>query len=161
MEQVNKYFRAERIECWLGILIGLASLGLAIYFFTQHTSFDSGLAYTFLGASVVQLIVCTIVVVRTPKDIIRVQNFLETDKNKVRTEEIPRMGVVLKNFVIYRYAEIGLVIIGLALLLMTEKDTVWLGVGDGLIFNGALMLTFDFFAERRGKVYINFLKSLI
>jgi len=42
------------------------------------------------------------VYIRSPKDIIRVNEILKTDKLKISTEEIPRMKTVMSNFIIYR-----------------------------------------------------------
>jgi hypothetical protein len=68
------------------------------------------------------------------------------------------MEVVMKNFLIYRYVEIALLLVGV-LLLFTTKG-FWQGVGIGLFIQASLMLSLDYFAEQRGKVYVEVLKGM-
>jgi hypothetical protein len=89
----------------------------------------------------------------------RVNQIIQTDKARIQTEEIPRMKVVMKNFVLYRWIEMALILIGLSLFFYFPAATVWKGVGLGLTVQSAFMLLLDFFAESRGKEYLEYLLS--
>jgi F0F1-type ATP synthase assembly protein I len=160
MNHAEKYFNAERAECLFGLFLSAVSVGLSGYFFTIDKSFFRGLAWVFIVFAIIQFIVSIIIVIRSPKDIARVNQFLQTEKSRISSEEIPRMVTVLRNFVVYRYAEIVFIILGLVLYFFQSQD-MWQGVGLGLIIQAGVLLVFDFFAEKRGKVYLSFLKTQI
>jgi hypothetical protein len=70
------------------------------------------------------------------------------------------MEKVLRNFVIFRYAEIALIILGIALMYSSMNDTFWRGIGLGLFIQASIVLCLDFFAERRGHIYLEYLNQL-
>ena len=74
------------------------------------------------------------------------------------------MEKVMKNFVIYRYTEIVLALVGVGLALYfrnNESMFFWKGIGFALGIQALVMLTADNFAERRAEIYINGLENLI
>lgn len=80
-------------------------------------------------------------------------------KPHFKTNEIERMTVVMKNFALYKKIEIAFVLSGLLLRLFAASREFWLGLGVGMLLQGALMLTADIFAERRGHVYIGYVEK--
>ena len=161
MNEVERYFKAERAECLLGIFISLISLSLSAAFIgMEKQPFYTGTAIIFLIAALVEFAICYTVFVRSPKDIVRVNGFLLNDKSKIQSEEIPRMEKVLRNFIVYRWGEMVLALIGLAVLFIFPYATVWKGIGAALFIHAGILLVFDFFAEERGKKYLKFLREL-
>ena len=66
------------------------------------------------------------------------------------------MEKVNKNFVIYRYSEIVLLLAGIILFFYFKNDTTktfWVGLGLALAIEAAVSLGTDYFAEARAKVY--------
>ena len=63
----------------------------------------------------------------------------------------------MSNFVLFRYLEITLIVLGIFLMYSTQKDTFLRGIGFGLFIQASIVLSLDFFAERRGKVYVDYL----
>jgi hypothetical protein len=86
---------------------------------------------------------------------------MQKDPQSIKTLEIPRMEKVLNNFVIYRYVEIALIILGIILMYSSMNDTIWRGIGLGLFIQASIVLSLDFFAERRGHIYFVYLQGLI
>lgn len=161
MEQISKYFNAEKYESVLFVLVGLFALLFAAYFLVKvKLPFYSGMAYPLIAVALIQIVVGTSVYFRSPKDIIRVTHILEHEKSRIYAEEIPRMEVVMKNFVIYRWIEIVLLLVGIVMFFYFEPNTLWKGVGLGLAIQASFMLLLDFFAESRGKTYLEFLEKL-
>ncbi len=161
MEQVSKYFSAEKGESILFITVGLLSLILSIYFLIKlKQPLFSGLSYSFITIAFVELAIGISIYFRSPKDMIRVNQFIQTEIVKIQSEEIPRMETVLNNFVIYRWIEIGFVLIGIAMFLYFQTTTLWRGVGLGLSIQASLLLLLDFIAESRGKIYLEHLQNL-
>jgi hypothetical protein len=161
MEQISKYFNAEKSESLLFILVGVVALLLSTYFFVKiKQPFYSGMAYSFIVIALIQLTEGSSVYFRSPKDIIRVNQIMQTEAIKIQTEEITRMKTVMKNFVLYRWIEIALIAFGIVMFLYFQPMTLLKGIGLGLAIQASFMLLLDFFAESRGKVYMDYLHSL-
>jgi hypothetical protein len=161
MSSIEKYFNAEKYECLLFVIVGLTAICLAIYFLSKlNLPFYRGMAYPLIAVALIQLAVGTSVYFRCPKDIERVNAIIQTEKAKVKSEEIPRMEVVMKKFVLYRWIEIVLMLLGIALFLFFSSAPFWRGIGLGLAIQAFFMLFLDYFAESRGLVYLAFLRKL-
>ena len=108
-----------------------------------------------------EFIVGYTIVTRSEKDITRIETFIQKEQQSIKKIEIPRMEKVLSNFVIYRYVEIALIILGIVLMYSSMNDTFWRGIGLGLFIQASIVLCLDFFAERRGHIYIVYLQELV
>ena len=162
MNPVVKYFNGEKAESYIFILIGVIALAMAAYFiFALKSSFWKGVAIPFIIVALLEFIVGYTIVTRSPKDITRVETFIKKEPQSIKTLEIPRMEKVMSNFVIFRYAEIALIILGMALMYSSMNDTFWRGIGLGLFIQASIVLCLDFFAERRGHIYIVYLQELV
>lgn len=160
MNPVVKYFNGEKAESYIFILIGVIALAMALYFiFTLKSSFWKGVAIPFIIVALLEFIVGYTIVTRSPKDITRVETFIKKEPQSIKTLEIPRMAKVMSNFVIFRYAEIALIILGIVLMYSSMNDTFWRGIGLGLFIQASIVLCLDFFAERRGHHYMEYLKE--
>ena len=161
MNPIVKYFNGEKVESYIFIIIGVISLALALYFlFGLKTSFWKGVAIPFIVVACLEFIVGYTIVTRSPKDIKRVENFINSEPQNINNLEIPRVEKVLSNFVIFRYVEIALIILGIALMYSSMNDTFLRGIGLGLFIQASIVLSLDFFAERRGYIYFEYLKEL-
>jgi hypothetical protein len=161
MEQISKYFNAEKYESVIFILVGIIAISFATYFFVKiKQPFFSGMAYPLIAVALIQIVVGSSVYFRSPKDIVRVNKIVQADKPKIQSEEIPRMEVVMKNFVIYRWVEIALILVGIIMFFFFQPMSILKGIGLGLFIQASFMLLLDFFAESRGKTYLEFLLTL-
>ena len=162
MNPVVRYFNGEKGESYIFILIGVIALAMALYFFfALKTSFWKGVALPFIIVALLEFVVGYTIVTRSPKDIARVEIFIQKEPQSIKTLEIPRMEKVLNNFVMYRYVEIALIILGIILMYSSMNDTFWRGIGLGLFIQASIVLSLDFFAERRGHIYIVYLQELV
>lgn len=161
MEQITKYFMAEKHESVLFLLTGLAAIVFALYcWLIIKKPFYQGMAYPLVAVAVIQIVVGATVYRRSAEDILRVQRILSIEKAKVHTEEIPRMKVVMHNFQLYRKVEMILLVIGILLYFSFPAFFFWKGMGLGLMIQSGIMLLLDYFAESRGKAYLEFLSTL-
>ncbi len=162
MNPIIKYFNGEKSESYVFIIIGLFAFALALYFiFVLKSSFWKGVAIPFLIVALLEFIVGYTIVNRSSKDIVRVETFIKNQTQNIKTDEIPRMDKVLSNFVIYRYVEIALIVLGIVLMYSSMNDTFWRGIGLGLFIQASIVLSLDFFAERRGHIYMEYLKEIV
>jgi hypothetical protein len=161
MNHVIKYFNGEKVESYFFILIGVIALVLAFYFFlVLKTSFWKGVAIPFVIVALLELVVGYTIVTRSPLDIKRVESFIKKEPQNIKSLEIPRMAKVLKNFVVFRYIEIALILLGIILMYSSMNDTFWRGIGLGLFIQASIVLSLDFFAERRGHIYLEYLTQI-
>lgn len=162
MNPIVRYFNGEKAESYIFILIGVIAFVMALYFFfVLKSSFWKGAAIPFIIVALLEFVVGYTIVRRSPKDIARVEKYMMKDPQSIKTLEIPRMEKVLNNFVMYRYAEIALIILGIILMYSSINDTFWRGIGLGLFIQASIVLSLDFFAERRGHIYFVYLQELI
>ena len=82
--------------------------------------------------------------------------------SQLKNEEVPRMKTVMKNFLIYRYTELFLMVAGAALFIYFYRNgsnEFWKGFGLALAILALIALCADYFAEQRGKIYTDGLTS--
>lgn len=164
-EAIEKYFLAEKSESWIFMAIGIAGIATAIIaFFFLKTSFYKGLAIPLVLIGLLLGIVGFTVYKRSDEDRIRNVYALGMNPGELKEKELPRMEVVMKNFVVYRYVEIALALLGIGLFFYFNKNEAqlfWKGFGLALAIMALLAVTADYFAEKRGNIYINELKDFI
>ena len=161
MKFVTDYFNAEKFESVFFIGVGIIAIALGIYlWFCMKEPYYKGISIPLVLIAFIQLTVGITVCFRSPKDIIKIERVLKNEHSKIQTQEIPRMEAVIKNFIIYRYTEILLIILGIVLFFYFPSQTFWKGVGIGLFIQSGLMLSLDYFAEKRGTEYLHYLKKL-
>lgn len=162
---IEKYFVAEKQESLLFLCIGVAAIILAaVFFFALKTAFYKGAALPLLLIGIIQIVAGYTVYSRSDSD--RTRNVYAYDMNpgELKAKELPRMQMVSKNFMIYRYVEIALALTGLALIFIFKGNTeksFWVGVGLTLAIQSLIMLSADYFAEKRAHAYTNGIESFI
>lgn len=161
MNPVEKYFYGEKTQCSFGIAVAVLSIALAFYFlFYVKTDFYKGMAYPFILFSVLLLVVCIGVVLRSSKDIARVNHLVINEPQSIRQKEIPRMEKVMQSFKVIKIVEICFALIGIGLLILSDNFFLK-GIGLGLLIQAMLLYGFDIIAESRGKIYLGFLHGLL
>jgi drug/metabolite transporter (DMT)-like permease len=162
---IEKYFNAEKAESLLFLGIGVSGIILAaILFFAIKTDFYKGAAIPLALIGLLMGIVGFTVYTRSDSDRIRNVYAYDLNPGDLKEKEIPRMETVMKSFVLYRYTEITLAIIGVGIFFFFKNSIdkqFWAGLGLGLFAMALLALGADYFAEKRGHVYLKGLKEFI
>jgi len=154
MEFIRTYFTAEKSESLIFMIIGVVTITFSAYALLKWgDGFYKGFAFPVILIGIIQLVVGGTVYFRTDKQVKELEAQFTKDKKVFVDAEIPRMETVMINFSLYKKVEVGFVVIGLILIFLTPTKEFWLGVGVGMLLQGALMLTADVFAERRGTSY--------
>jgi uncharacterized membrane protein HdeD (DUF308 family) len=162
---IEKYFTGEKQESLLFLLIGIVGIIAAVVFFLFiKTSFYKGAAVPLFLIGLMLAVVGYTVYKRSDSD--RVRNVYAYDMNpsELKLKELPRMKTVMKNFVIYRYVEIFLLLAGAALYIYFIRDLkndFWRGFGLALAILALVALAADYFAEKRGHDYIKGIESFV
>lgn len=159
---IHKYFIAEKQESLLFLIIGGVAVLLSVVFFfflKTNPGFFKGAAIPLFVIGALMGIVGYTVYARSDKQRMDVAYKMGLDRGGfVKMEEGRRMEKVMKNFVIIRYVEIGLALVGIFLFLYFKNDPVrvfWKGCGLTLAIMAVIALGMDYFAEKRGKEYQN------
>jgi len=123
---IYKYFIAEKQESLLFLIVGIAAIMLAIIFFIfirSNPLFYKGAAIPLLAIGIVQCVVGFTVYSRSNKQMNEVAyNIGMEPVSYTRTQELPRMETVMKNFVIYRWVEIAFILIGVGLIFLFRTN---------------------------------------
>lgn len=161
MNTVTRYFAEEKKESVLFVLIGFVACTLALYFLLViKKPFFTGFSYALIALGLVQLVVGASIYYRCDLDTVRVNHYIERERKSIADYEIPRMQTVMKNFIIYRWAEIFLILTGLLLSRIMDKDSLFSGLGSGLAVQSSVLLILDYFAEKRGSAYLQYISGL-
>ncbi len=162
---IEKYFTGEKQESLLFLGIGIAAMAAAvIFFFFLKTSFYKGAAIPLLLIGIILSIVGYTVHKRSDNDRIRNVYAYDMNPSDLKEKELPRMEKVMKNFVLIRWVEIFLFVIGAGLYLYFIRDFTndfWRGLGLALAVMAVIALAADYFAESRGKTYIKGLREFV
>lgn len=160
-ESMHNYFRAEKAEALLFMAAGVLAVAFACWaFFVSKEKFYAGMAIPVLLVGLIQVVVGATVFFRTGQQVAALDAQFATDVAGFATAEAARMIEVMRNFTIYKWVEIAFVLSGVVLLVFRAAN-FWQGLALGLLMQGALMLTLDIFAERRGERYQQEIQQLI
>ena len=160
---IERYFLEEKSESRVFLLLGILAILAAILFFLfGNNRVFTGAAIPLLLIGILLSVVGFTVYRRSDSD--RMRNVYAYDMNpsELKDKEIPRMKTVMKNFVIYRYTEIALALLGIGLYVFFIRDITkdfWRGFGLALAIMALITLTADYFAEQRGKKYLQGLEE--
>ncbi len=154
---IEKYFTAEKSESLLFMIIGITAIILAIvFFFFLKTNFYKGIALPLFLIAIIQITAGYTIYKRSDADRKRNTYAYDLNPSELKGKEIPRMEKVNKNFVLYRWIEIALIIVGLILIFLYKSNTersFLFGIGLGLAIQALIGLSADYFAEVRAKNY--------
>lgn len=162
---IEKYFTGEKAESGLFMLAGgIAVIAAAVLFFICKGDFYKGASIPMVLIGLLLFIVGYTVYKRSDGD--RKHNVYAYDMNpaELKDKELPRMKKVMKNFVIYRWVELFLLLTGIVLYIYFIRDfkhDFWRGFGLSLAMMSIIALTADFFAEQRGRIYIKGLADFV
>jgi len=162
---IEKYFMAEKHESLIFLGIGIIAILLSLVFYSYlKTNLYKGAAIPLLVIGLIQAVVGYTVYARSDEQRISNVYAYDMDPVKLKAQEFPRMKTVKKNFIIYRWVEIVLVLSGIALIFLYKTNpnkAFWFGLGMTLAIQAGLMFAADYFAEQRAGVYTNLLENFV
>ncbi|MCE3259428.1 MAG: putative transrane protein of unknown function [Bacteroidetes bacterium] len=159
MTGAENYFKGEIVQCTIGGILALLSIGLAFFLRVwMKAPFYDGLSWPFIVLPVLLSMVCISVIIRAPKDIKRVSSYEINNREKLKTEELPRMVKVMKSFKVLMIVEISLILAGILCFFLFSSPFLK-GISAGAVIQCIFLLIFDFLAEKRGAAYLEYLSG--
>lgn len=159
-EHLVPYFTAEKQESLLFMLVGALAIAVSLWLWFRGGPYK-GMLYPLAAVALIQIVVGSTVYFRTDSQVAALKAQFESDPVAFVAEETGRMETVVRNFVVYRWIEIGLLVTGILMILGLRHVELWHAVGIGLTLQSAIMLLLDFFAERRADEYLKFVTGLL
>ena len=160
MDTISTYFNAERAESLLFIAVGAIALALSAWcLLVLRKPLFNGMALTLSVVAALQLVVGVTVYQRSPQDTARVQQMVQSAPQRIQSEEVPRMRVVMRNFKIYLGVEVALLILSLVVILLASPGGFLRGAAMGLALQAVFTAVLDLVATRRGDAYLSWLLS--
>lgn len=160
---IEHYFYEEKAESRVFIYLGVLAMLTALLFILFGSSrVFTGAAVPFGLIGILLTVVGYTVYRRCDNDRIRIVYAYDMNPSELKNNEIPRMKTVMRNFVIYRYTELFLALLGIGLYVYFIRDfnnDFWRGLGLGLAVMALITLAADYFAEKRGKKYLQGLEQ--
>ena len=155
-----RYFAAEKGESTLFIAIGVAAIAISVYLLVTASSWRTA-AYPLLLVALIQIVTGAAVFLRTGTQVRSLAAQLAEEPRSYRRAELPRMERVMASFRTYRWTEIALLLLGIAVALVRRDDRTWMPAGTALAAQAAITLLLDYFAERRGAAYLAAIRKLV
>ncbi|MDI9366013.1 MAG: hypothetical protein QM541_13735 [Flavobacterium sp.] len=170
---IERYFIAEKSDARIFIIIGIVSVVIGILALLIYKSQAyKGAALPLIVIGLIQIIVGYATLKKCDVDRVRMVYAYDMNPSEIKSYELPRMNVVNKNFTTYRLLEIGLVIAGLMLVFynsffalpkykQAQEYSFFYGLGIALAIEAVILLSTNFFAEKRAAKYTTQIKSYV
>ena len=160
MDTITSYFNAERAESMLFIAVATVAMAVSAWcIIVLRKPFFSGMALTLSVIAVLQMIVGITIYLRSPQDTVRVQQMVQSAPERIESEEVPRMRVVMRNFKIYLGVELALLILSLVVLTASDPAGFVRGAALGLAIQAVFTAALDWVATWRAEAYRAWLLS--
>ncbi len=161
-DMIQSYFNSEKKAAFVICAIGLVFCTIGSGFFlSAMPPFYTGLAVALVGIGIIQVFVGASIARRSDFQAFDVQKLLGDSHEEFVELESPRMGKVMRSFVLYRWVEAAFIVIGIALILLDKELVFSKGLGAGLCAQGIIILLYNYYAEKRAGKYIAFIEQVM
>ena len=156
--ELNEYFTAERQGGFLLVAMALTGIGLAGFLWIARSAFLA-MAWPLLIFAAIQLAIGLTVALRTPAQVVALEQGLASAPEATKATETARMQKIHANFRVFKAIEIALIALGVLLVLLLPVPGTWSAVGLGLALEAVVLLVFDSFAHHRAEIYARWLQG--
>lgn len=163
-QEIVHYFLAEKYESLIFVGVGVLAIIVSVWLWMSESSFAAtfkAMSYPLVAVALIQIIVGGSVYMRSDKQIETFSAQVQSAPAAYKADEMRRMDVVNKNFTLYKWIEIALLLAAIATTFIVSRNSAWYAVAIGLFIQSALMLTADLFAEHRAHHYVDCINRLV
>jgi drug/metabolite transporter (DMT)-like permease len=162
-DDIKSYFNAEKQAGLAFLVLGAAVFLLSlVYIFYLDDRFYKGASIPLFVLGLIITVIGFTIFKRSDTDLERNIKAFEHKPRELRERELPRMEKVLRNFIVLRYIETFLFLLGVGLYIYFLRDfenDFWRGFGMALAIMSLMALAADYFAEKRARKYYEGLKE--
>jgi hypothetical protein len=163
-QEIVRYFLAEKYESLIFVGVGVLALCVSVWLWMSESSFAAtfkAMSYPLVAVGLIQIVVGSAVYLKSDKQIETFSAQVQSAPATYKAEELKRMDVVNKNFTLYKWIEVALLLAAIATTLIVSRNSSWYAAAIGLLVQSALMLTADLFAEHRAHHYVDCINRLV
>ncbi len=157
--QLVGYFAGEKAESVLFVLAGVVALAASAWLWRSGSGYRA-MGIPLVVVALIHLAVGGSVYLRTDGQVAALTAQLAQAPAAFQAAELARMGVVMKNFALYKLIELFLLGVGVAMTYAFRHREALYAVGVGLVIQAGVTLVADLFAEKRGDTYLMALRAL-
>lgn len=158
--KMDSYFEGERGLGLVGMIAGGASIGSAAVLYFQDDEILEGAAYPLAGFGLLELAAGSVIFFRTPGQVSDLRSDLKRDPAQFRKDELKRMQAVNSQFDVLTIVWIVGIAAGLGTAtygFLDDRDRAK-GIGAGVAFESAILLTGDLIAAGNARDYTDALE---
>ena len=156
-QEISAYFWAEKYESLLFVLVGVAAIAASAWLWTSASAFAATfrpMSYPLVAVAIIQIVVGGGVYLRTDAQMATLSAQVAANPETYKVEELSRMATVNKNFTVYKWVEIALLLGAIGVTFAVSRNSAWYAAAIGMIIQASLMLVADLFAEHRAHHYV-------
>lgn len=157
---IQAYFQAEKQGGFIAMAIGILACAIGGgVLLSAAAPFYTGISIPLTVIGFVQIMVGATVARRSDLQAEDLEKLFVESPADFRKLEGRRMQAVMFSFVRIKWVEVAFIVLGLAMMLLNPEAGFTKGLGTGLFAQGLIMLIFDYFAEKRGRAYAEFVNN--
>lgn len=156
---ILKYFRAEKDAGFYILIVGAVIIALSAWLWWSGNRYRV-MAIPLIAVAIIEVIVGSVIYMRSDQQIDTLTEQYYTDREAYAVAETARMEDVMSGFQVYKWIEIGLMVVGAGMAILYRKRPSFVGFGIGLLIQSSIMLGFDIVAAQRAEVYLDALHRI-
>ncbi len=163
-QEITSYFLAEKYESVIFVSIGALALATSAWLWLSSANFAAtfkAMSYPLVAVGLIQIVVGGSVLLRSDIQIATFTKQVVSAPETYKADEMRRMETVNKNFTLYKWVEIALLLCGIIITFAVSRNSAWYAAAIGLILQSSLMLVADLFAEHRAYHYVDCINRFV
>jgi hypothetical protein len=151
------YYRGERISAYVIGGMGAAAVGGGAFLVTRDTDFARGLGWSWIGLGGFEALGAAFYALQVGSEIDHYEGVLARDPAAYRAEEADHITGTRSRFVVYRTAELALMLggAGMAAYGFAANADAWKGTGVGVFSLSAPLAVIDTVNNARARRYLD------
>lgn len=155
-----EYFSGEKLESMVFLVWGIAAIIVSLFLWFTGNQYKAML-YPLTAIAIIQITVGGTVYFRTDARMQVLSERMVSAPMDFRTEELARMKNVNERFKLYKFLEIILLVVGIAISYLWRDNITSNAIAIGLIIQSTMLLVADLIAEYRAHEYVVKLQQFV
>jgi hypothetical protein len=150
---ILEYFSGEKLESIVFLIWGIGAILVSLFLWFTGSQYKAML-YPLTALAIIQITVGGTVYFRTDAQVQTLSERMRSAPMDFRSEELARMKTVSERFKLYKFIEISLLVVGIAISYLWRDNVTGNAIAIGLIIQSTMLLVADLIAEYRAYEYV-------